>query len=295
MQVLNNRSLSASVLIAVCALVFSVPGKAASLNDDLRSKYQGKVVMLRNFYCGRDLKFDAQGELLGGGRAGAWTLCRDIRITHIDIRDRQLKISGQRIYLARGSKQTEFQDVTANEPDEAKRNKRFKDLFHNQEVSIEAQLLPNADAAGIQGALDRLFYTSEQEFSEALPDLWKCFFPTKGEEDICSMAPKSRTTQLTDSQVERVGGGVKAPRALQQPDPSFDDEARMAKFQGVTVLNIVVDRVGEVKQVRVTRPLGMGLDEQAAATVSTWKFAPAEREGKPVAVQVSVEVSFNLY
>jgi len=69
----------------------------------------------------------------------------------------------------------------------------------------------------------------------------------------------------------------------------------MAKYQGTTVLTIVVDSTGDVKRVRVARPLGLGLDEQAAAKISTWKFTPAEREGKPVAVQVNVEVTFNLY
>lgn len=79
------------------------------------------------------------------------------------------------------------------------------------------------------------------------------------------------------------------------PDPSYSDEARKTKYQGTIATTIVVDPTGRVRMIRVTRPLGMGLDEQAEATISTWKFDPAEKDGIPVAVQLNVEVSFHLY
>ena len=95
--------------------------------------------------------------------------------------------------------------------------------------------------------------------------------------------------------VERVANNVKAPRPIHTPDPSYTDEARLAKYQGTTGLTVVVDATGQVKLIRVTRPLGLGLDEQAEAKINTWKFEPALRDGKPVAVQVNIEVTFNLY
>ena len=45
----------------------------------------------------------------------------------------------------------------------------------------------------------------------------------------------------------------------------------------------------------MTRRLGMGLDEKAIEAVRKWKFEPAMKDGKPVAVQISVEVNFRLY
>jgi TonB family protein len=39
----------------------------------------------------------------------------------------------------------------------------------------------------------------------------------------------------------------------------------------------------------------MGLDEQAIKAVKTWKFKPATLDGKSVAVQITVEVTFGLY
>jgi TonB family protein len=93
----------------------------------------------------------------------------------------------------------------------------------------------------------------------------------------------------------RVGGGVSAPRALYSPDPEYSEEARKAKHQGVVVLWTVIGPEGRVRDVRVARSLGMGLDEKAIAAVRTWMFDPARKDGKPVAVEVNIEVNFRLY
>jgi len=92
-----------------------------------------------------------------------------------------------------------------------------------------------------------------------------------------------------------VGGEVSAPLPIYSPDPSYSDEARKAKFQGIVLLWIVVDAQGLVHNIRVVKPLGMQLDEEAVKTVSTWKFKPALRQGLPVPVQVEVQVSFRLF
>jgi len=92
-----------------------------------------------------------------------------------------------------------------------------------------------------------------------------------------------------------VGGGVTAPIAIYRPDPPYSEEARKAKYQGTVVLWIVVDAQGNVSDVRVVKPLGLGLDEKAVDTVRTWRFKPALRNGVPVAVRVGVEVSFRLF
>ena len=95
--------------------------------------------------------------------------------------------------------------------------------------------------------------------------------------------------------VFKVGGGVSAPRAVFAPEPEYSEEARKAKYQGTCVLWLVVGPDGRPRDVKVTRSLGLGLDEKAIETVRTWKFEPAMKDGKPVAVQISVEVDFRLY
>ncbi len=95
--------------------------------------------------------------------------------------------------------------------------------------------------------------------------------------------------------VFRVGGGVSAPRALNTPDPDYSEEARKAKYQGTVVLWLIVDSSGHPRDVKVARSLGMGLDQKAIEAVRKWTFEPAMKDGKPVAVQINVEVNFRLY
>ena len=95
--------------------------------------------------------------------------------------------------------------------------------------------------------------------------------------------------------VFRVGNGVSPPRALDTPDPEYSEEARKAKYQGTCVLWLIVGPDGNPRDIKVARALGMGLDQKAIEAVRRWKFEPAMKDGRPVAVQINVEVNFRLY
>jgi protein TonB len=95
--------------------------------------------------------------------------------------------------------------------------------------------------------------------------------------------------------VFRVGGGVLAPKPVETPDPQYTEEARRAKYEGTCVLAMIVGADGKPRDIRVQRGLGMGLDQKALEAVKQWRFDPATKDGRPVAVQISVEVSFKLY
>jgi TonB family protein len=92
-----------------------------------------------------------------------------------------------------------------------------------------------------------------------------------------------------------VGGGVSAPKKIYDPDPDYSEEARKAKYQGTCVLYVVVGPDGKPRDIRVSRTLGLGLDEKAIEAVKTWRFEPATKDGKPVAVAINIEVTFHLY
>ncbi len=94
--------------------------------------------------------------------------------------------------------------------------------------------------------------------------------------------------------VYRIGGGVSAPSLLSKVEPEYSEEARKAKFQGTVVLYVVVDEKGQPQQLRVVRPLGLGLDEKAIEAVQKWRFRPGFKDGKPVPVAATVEVNFRL-
>ncbi|MBZ5722734.1 MAG: energy transducer TonB [Acidobacteriia bacterium] len=97
-----------------------------------------------------------------------------------------------------------------------------------------------------------------------------------------------------DGGVYHVGGGVSAPRVVYASSPEYSKEARKAKLQGTVVLWVVVGKDGRVRNIRVAQTLGMGLDEKAIEAVSKWRFVPGHKDGKPVPVQINVEVAFRL-
>ncbi len=92
-----------------------------------------------------------------------------------------------------------------------------------------------------------------------------------------------------------VGRGVSPPVCIYCPQPEYSEEARKVRYQGKVMLWAVVDEEGRVREVRVARAAGMGLDEQAVATVQGWRFKPAERGGRAVPVYMTIEVDFHLY
>ena len=89
--------------------------------------------------------------------------------------------------------------------------------------------------------------------------------------------------------------GVSKPVALFTPDPDFSDEARRNHYQGICMIAIIVDAHGNPRNPRIVRHLGMGLDEKALDAVRRYRFRPALRQGKPVAVAITVSIDFRLY
>lgn len=91
------------------------------------------------------------------------------------------------------------------------------------------------------------------------------------------------------------GGSVSAPVPLYEVDAEFSEEARRAKFSGNVEIYLVVDEHGNPTHIRVTRGVGMGLDEKAIEAVRQYKFKPGMLNGKPVKVDMNIEVDFHIY
>ena len=88
--------------------------------------------------------------------------------------------------------------------------------------------------------------------------------------------------------------GVTAPVVIHRVEPDYPDEARKARFQGSVLVYVEVDEQGRIRSVRVEKPAGLGLDEKAIEAVKQWRFRPATRDGRPVAVPARIDVSFHL-
>ncbi|HZI56402.1 MAG TPA: energy transducer TonB, partial [Verrucomicrobiae bacterium] len=88
---------------------------------------------------------------------------------------------------------------------------------------------------------------------------------------------------------------VKAPRPLHTPDPKYSKSARKQGIQGVVTLSVVIGTDGKAHDVKVVKSLEPSLDANAIEAVKTWKFAPATKDGRPVAVEMRLEVDYKLW
>jgi periplasmic protein TonB len=98
--------------------------------------------------------------------------------------------------------------------------------------------------------------------------------------------------------VYRVGRGARVPRPIYTPSPEISPEApeaEEARYQATVIVVAIVSGGGDVTDAKAVATVGMGLDERerAVEAVSRWKFKPATKDGKPVAVKVTLEVEFH--
>jgi protein TonB len=93
--------------------------------------------------------------------------------------------------------------------------------------------------------------------------------------------------------IVRVGSGVKPPRQTYSADPVYPPLARETHIRGTVVVDAVIDEHGNVVQARVVsgHPLLM---DAALKAVLLWKYEPTTLNGKPVSVELQVQVHFNL-
>ena len=91
----------------------------------------------------------------------------------------------------------------------------------------------------------------------------------------------------------RVGGDIKAPTKIKNANPVYPAIARAARMSGMVILEAVIDKEGNVKDLKVVRSAGV-LDQAAMDAVSQWKYTPTTLNGQPVEVIMSVTVNFTL-
>jgi len=91
----------------------------------------------------------------------------------------------------------------------------------------------------------------------------------------------------------RVGGRVQAPALVRRVNPIYPPLAKATHTQGTVVLDCIIDRHGNITQMKLVS--GQPLLVQAAfAAVQQWKYQPALLNGSPVAVEMHVTVIFQL-
>jgi TonB family protein len=91
--------------------------------------------------------------------------------------------------------------------------------------------------------------------------------------------------------------GVTMPKAVKLVKAQYTEKAAAARIQGTVTMDAVVLADGTVGEVVVTESLDAslnGLDDQAVSALKQSQFEPGTKDGKPVAVRVTIRTTFAL-
>ena len=92
----------------------------------------------------------------------------------------------------------------------------------------------------------------------------------------------------------RLSEDIQPPKRIHATQVLYTEEARKAGTQGVVLLEAVITETGDVEDVAVILPQPHGLTENAIAALKQWKYEPARKDGRPVAVIMAVTITFQI-
>ena len=249
---------------------------------DLQTHLVHQRLYLRGRWSDDKLKFDASGHLIGSSNLLPFTLS-GVDLDSAKIGPEGLALKGHRIGLVFHG------DTIAGVPE-------------LESIHIVIQPTPNGD---YHAALDSIFTADLATFVPTLPTYWQQYgkehllhaaaTSTKGISPTSTQSGSGDVHSTNEIPVRHIGPGIRPPRVLKAPDPSFTLQARNRAINGDVLVYLVVDTQGKPTNVRILKPLGFGLDELAVDAVSQYKFEPAERNGVPVPAEMKVEVNFQSY
>jgi TonB family protein len=298
----------AAAVLSFAALTLSPESQTPDPRPQLRDEYQGKTFLVRGFYSGDSLLYDAKGILVGRGDAGDWTADGFVTVDDVYASGPRIVVESRRLLVVYTDHMFRFR--AAERPDAGKDSRPVR-----LKMTVDfGNAIPSDEQA--EAALSRIFLTAQDDFSDMVPDFWKpCVSGGLAGQEKCrfsnevltipGVAPAGKSTATTavsnDSprmaaeKVFPIGGGISPPKWLSHTNPEFSEAARRVKFQGTATLSLVVNKDGIPKNIYIVEPLGSGLDAKAVQAVKGWEFLPAEKDGQPVAAQIMVEVDFHLY
>jgi TonB family protein len=229
----------------------------------------GRALILRGFPAGDDLKYTARGELVGPAKVTDWTLAGFELQTVTRRTTGDLQLDGLRVAIRYNSDQHVFER-------------------HPQKQGAMRLVLASPAAGKLDAALGAMFSVGiDPALQRSMPAYWRHYFIPSEEWPADG---------LTGQTIFGAGGkapeGANYPVAEKKPEPGYTPEAIQDHVHGSVQVRVDVDASGTPQRVVIRQPLGYGLDAKTVAAVERYRFQPGVLEGSPVAVEVTVNQSF---
>jgi len=111
-------------------------------------------------------------------------------------------------------------------------------------------------------------------------------YAAEKKEDAQPAAPSEKRVET----VYALGPGIVPPKLTRQVSPTYSGKGVGAS--GGVLVELVVSAQGLPEKVRIVRGLDSDTNQSTVDAVKQWRFKPALKENVPVAVRLTVEVSF---
>lgn len=106
-------------------------------------------------------------------------------------------------------------------------------------------------------------------------------------------APRAISSPASEEPL-RVGGEVLRPQILKRVEPDLSKlQNRTIRLFGSPIYEVTITAKGDVTDVRVLHSSNLDIDKEVIAALRQWKFRPATRNGKPVAVYYTLTVNIH--
>ena len=139
----------------------------------------------------------------------------------------------------------------------------------------------------LRDALDKIFAPGlDERMMASMPDFWKLYYQ--------AAAAKS-DYRPRDPNVLRQNSVDRKARLISNFEPPSNEFAQAAGVAGMALYHVVIGPDGKPGEIAVARPIGFGLDENAASAIRDARFEPALKDGKPVPVLVDLVVQFRIF
>ncbi len=309
-------------------------GPAESLNlaasalteDELRQRLVGKQLFLRGLWLDDELHFDMHGKLVGQSAKGSFTLC-SVEIERVRVTKRRVELEGVRYGIHFEDEGNWANQAASFDRIRVTPKKKHLEIVLDRQVVVipkkkkgqkgapdaDGANVPAATAVGtvdaaaaaaagldadtttspgesaerVRHALDKIFALSlDAQMIAQMPDYWQYFY--RAQLDHKSMEP-------TDPNVYRQAPGLQPAALVKNVVPVSNDYAQRSEVAGVASYEVILGADGKPLGVAVYRPIGFGLDENAVVAIQKSKFAPAIKDGKPVASVFELAVNFRIY
>lgn len=252
--------------LLVLYLGWAPAAHAQNLKDFLNQQCKDKVLAVRYPFNHGEQEFDSSGQPLSHASMDKWLIYGGLHIEKVELSKEELVLQGHIAFSGR---------FKAGVP-------AFINLGKAVKVRVRFDGAP-VTLNQAQELLARIFFLDDAGHVHSVPEYRRSDYHP----DDAGSHQQEPLTVGKD--------GVKPPRALYTPEPSFSQQARNGRYRVKLVLNVVLDETGTVCDIRIDNPVGQGLDETAVDAVKTWRFSPATRNGEPIPIKMGFEISFNLF